>query len=165
MTKKYQITWYWCQNIRENMVEKRVKKFGQGTPPIPFRAVAKRKFFFTGGLPYVSFFHRLSWPQLGFIWLRTASAGAIWRLPWCAKHTLPQRSCPGCSIALVRVIQFLSRCLRSNAGRSQRRSALKCHIKYRGRFPTKSVLMFHTRNVMEFLKRWRRRSQERFHIR
>ena len=29
MTKKYHITWYWCQNIRENMVEKRVKKFGQ----------------------------------------------------------------------------------------------------------------------------------------
>ena len=33
MTKKYQITWYWCQNIRENMVEKRVNKFGQGPPP------------------------------------------------------------------------------------------------------------------------------------
>ena len=29
MTKKYHITWYWCQNIRESMVEKRVKKFGQ----------------------------------------------------------------------------------------------------------------------------------------
>ena len=33
MTKKYHITWYWCQNIRDNMVEKRVKKFGQGPPP------------------------------------------------------------------------------------------------------------------------------------
>ena len=27
------ITWYWCQNIRDNMVEKRVNKFGQGSPP------------------------------------------------------------------------------------------------------------------------------------
>ena len=34
MTKKYHITWYWCQNIRDNMVEKRVKKFGQGPPPL-----------------------------------------------------------------------------------------------------------------------------------
>ena len=33
MTKKYHITWYWCQNIRDNMVEKRVKRFGQGPPP------------------------------------------------------------------------------------------------------------------------------------
>ena len=30
MTKEYHITWYWCRNIRENMVEKRVKLFGQG---------------------------------------------------------------------------------------------------------------------------------------
>ena len=34
MTKKYHITWYWCQNIRDNMVGKRVKKFGQGPPPL-----------------------------------------------------------------------------------------------------------------------------------
>ena len=28
MTKKYHITWYWCQNIRDSyMVEKRAKKF------------------------------------------------------------------------------------------------------------------------------------------
>ena len=46
MTKKYQITWYWCQNIRGNMVEKRVKKFGQGSPPPPFRAMPERKHFF-----------------------------------------------------------------------------------------------------------------------
>ena len=53
MTKKYQITWYWCQNIRENMVEKRVKKFGQGSPPPPFSGNAQKKtFFFSGGLPY-----------------------------------------------------------------------------------------------------------------
>ena len=35
MTKKYHITWYWCQNIKDNMVEKRVKRFGQGPPPPP----------------------------------------------------------------------------------------------------------------------------------
>ena len=34
MTKKYHIAWYWCQNIRDNMVEKRVKRFGQGPPPL-----------------------------------------------------------------------------------------------------------------------------------
>ena len=45
MTKKYHITWYWCQNIRNNMVEKRVKKFGQGPPPPPFRAMPERNRF------------------------------------------------------------------------------------------------------------------------
>ena len=34
------------------MVEKRVKKFGQGSPPPPFRAMPKRKhFFFQEGFP------------------------------------------------------------------------------------------------------------------
>ena len=43
MTKKYQITWYLCQNIRENMVEKRVKKIRAGVSPPPFRAMPERK--------------------------------------------------------------------------------------------------------------------------
>ena len=33
-------------NIRDNMVEKRVKQFGQGSPP-PFRAMPERKHFFS----------------------------------------------------------------------------------------------------------------------
>ena len=34
------------------MVEKRVKKFGQGSPPPPFSGNAQKKtFFFSGGLP------------------------------------------------------------------------------------------------------------------
>ena len=36
------------------MVEKRVKKFGQGSPPPPFRAMPERKHFFSGGLPLYS---------------------------------------------------------------------------------------------------------------
>ena len=34
MTKKYHLTWYWCQNLRDSMVEKRVKKFGQAPTPL-----------------------------------------------------------------------------------------------------------------------------------
>ena len=53
MTKKYHITWYWCQNIRDNMVEKRVKKLGQGPPP--FRAMPERnRFFLWEVFPYPS---------------------------------------------------------------------------------------------------------------
>ena len=48
MTKKYHITWYWCQNIRDNMVEKRVKKFGQGPPPPLFGQCPKEIDFFYG---------------------------------------------------------------------------------------------------------------------
>ena len=48
MTKKYHITWYWCQNIRDNMVEKRVKKFGQGPPPPLFGQCPKEINFFSG---------------------------------------------------------------------------------------------------------------------
>ena len=33
------------------MVEKRVKKFGQGSPPTPFWAMPERKHFFSGLLP------------------------------------------------------------------------------------------------------------------
>ena len=40
-----------CQNIRENMVEKRVKKFGQGSPLPLFGQCPKENIFFTGGLP------------------------------------------------------------------------------------------------------------------
>ena len=42
---KDHITWYWCRNIRDNMVEKRVKKSGQGSPPLPFRAMPERNRF------------------------------------------------------------------------------------------------------------------------
>ena len=56
MTKKYHITWYWCQNMRDNMVEKRVKKIGLGSPlglPPPFSGNARKKIFFlAGGLPF-----------------------------------------------------------------------------------------------------------------
>ena len=39
-------------NIRDNMVEKRVKQFGQGPPPPPFRAMPERNpFFVMGGVP------------------------------------------------------------------------------------------------------------------
>ena len=54
MTKKYHITWYWCQNIRDNMVEKQGQKIRAGVslPPPPFRAMPKRKhFFFQEGFP------------------------------------------------------------------------------------------------------------------
>ena len=46
MTKKYHITWYWCQNIRENMVEKKGKKIRAGVPPPLFQAMPERKHFF-----------------------------------------------------------------------------------------------------------------------
>ena len=49
MTKKYQITWYWCQNIRENIVEKRVKISGRGLTPPPFSGNARKKTFFLSG--------------------------------------------------------------------------------------------------------------------
>ena len=45
INKKYHLTWYWCQNIRDNMVEKRIKKFGQG-PPL-FRHCPKEINFFS----------------------------------------------------------------------------------------------------------------------
>ena len=45
INKKYHLTWYWCQNIRDNMVEKRIKKFGQGLPP--FQAMPERNRFFS----------------------------------------------------------------------------------------------------------------------
>ena len=44
MTKKYHIIWYWCQNIRDIMVEKRVKKLGQGPPPFSGNALKKSIF-------------------------------------------------------------------------------------------------------------------------
>ena len=46
MTKTYHITWYWCQNIRDSMVEKRVNKFGQGPPPPLFGQCPKEIDFF-----------------------------------------------------------------------------------------------------------------------
>ena len=40
------------------MVEKRVKKFGQGSPPPLFRAMPERKrFFFHDGFPYADSVH------------------------------------------------------------------------------------------------------------
>ena len=45
MTKKYHITWYWCQDKRDSYIaEKMAKKFGQGSSP-PFRAMPERNFF------------------------------------------------------------------------------------------------------------------------
>ena len=38
------------------MVEKRVKKFGQGSPPPPFRAMPERKLFLKEGFPYFESF-------------------------------------------------------------------------------------------------------------
>ena len=52
MTKKYHLTWYWCQNIRDSMVEKRVKKLRQGSPHPPFFGQCpKEKNFLSGGAP------------------------------------------------------------------------------------------------------------------
>ena len=68
---KYQITWYWYQNIRENMVEKRIKQFGQGSPPPFFCAMPERKHFFSGLLPLF---------VKGHILLCTVG-GRLW---WCA---------------------------------------------------------------------------------
>ena len=48
MTKKYHITWYWCQNIRDNMVEKKGQKIRAGVPPPPFSGNARKKTFFSG---------------------------------------------------------------------------------------------------------------------
>ena len=42
MTNKYHITWYWCQNKRDNIVGKKSKKFGQGPPPILFGQCPKK---------------------------------------------------------------------------------------------------------------------------
>ena len=52
MTKKYHITWFWCQNIRDNMVEKRVNRFRQGSPPPLFGNARKKTFFSQEGFPY-----------------------------------------------------------------------------------------------------------------
>ena len=51
MTKKYHMTtWYWCQDIRD-MVEKRTKKIGQGSPPL-FGQCPKKTFFFREVFPF-----------------------------------------------------------------------------------------------------------------
>ena len=52
MTKKYHLTWYWCRNIRDNMVEKRSKKFGQGSPPPLSDNARKKSNFFCEVFPY-----------------------------------------------------------------------------------------------------------------
>ena len=54
MTKKYHITWYWCQNIRDNMVEKQGQKIWAGVSPLPplFGQCPKENiFFFREGFP------------------------------------------------------------------------------------------------------------------
>ena len=53
MTKKYHITWYWCQNIRDNIVGKKGStNSGRGLPLPPFSGNARKKtFFLSGGLP------------------------------------------------------------------------------------------------------------------
>ena len=46
MTKKYHITWYWCQNIRDNMVKKKGQQIRAGVSPPPhFWAIPERKHF------------------------------------------------------------------------------------------------------------------------
>ena len=48
MTKKYHITWYWCQNIRDTMAGGRKgKNIRAGVSPPPFRAMPERKHFFS----------------------------------------------------------------------------------------------------------------------
>ena len=50
---KYHITWYWCQNIRDNIVGKKSKKWRARTSPHPFRAMPERnRFFFCEVFPY-----------------------------------------------------------------------------------------------------------------
>ena len=47
VTKKYYITLYWCQNVRDSMVEKKGQKIRAGPSP-PFLGNARKKTFFCG---------------------------------------------------------------------------------------------------------------------
>ena len=50
INKKYHLTWYGCQNIRDNMVEKRIKKIRAGVSP-PLFGQCPKEIFFMGGAP------------------------------------------------------------------------------------------------------------------
>ena len=60
MTKKYHMSWYWCQNIRDNMVEKG-KNSGKALPPPHFRAMPERKRFFIRGVPLIPLYFYTPW--------------------------------------------------------------------------------------------------------
>ena len=79
MTKKYHITWYWCQNIRDNMVEKRVKKFGQGPPP-PFSGNARKKTFFLSEMLPLSRWHQINNNMIRFRIGKKIANGAFGQL-------------------------------------------------------------------------------------
>ena len=49
-TKKYHITWYWCQNIKGQHGGKKGQKI-RARPPPPFRAMPERNWFFMWCLP------------------------------------------------------------------------------------------------------------------
>ena len=77
MTNKYHITWYWCQNMRDNMVEKRVKKFGHGSPP-PFSGNARKKSFFfrRASLSHTPWYCSYKW--FGTNWLKSRPLDIWW---------------------------------------------------------------------------------------
>ena len=91
MTKKYHITWYWCQNIKDNMVEKRVKKFGHGSPP-PFSGNARKKSFFfrRASLSHIYCYGRLEpWSSYS-----NFSSNSFTYLPWTLGWVVNVKSWP-----------------------------------------------------------------------
>ena len=103
MTKKYHITWYWCQNIRENMVEKRVKKFGQGSPPPPlFGQCPKENIFFFRRASHI---HKY-WSS----WAWSCKTKPVEKIPFCfgkpSQHRIQWRE-PGAKVSFGSLWQRL----------------------------------------------------------
>ena len=65
MTKKYHITWYWCQNIRENMVEKKGQKIRAGVSPPPLLGQSPKEniFFFVRASLIIIHLHGQNYPH------------------------------------------------------------------------------------------------------
>ena len=94
MTKKYHITWYWCQNIRDSyMVKKGKKNTGRGLPS-PFWAMSERKHFFLQELrrcslrvtpveylqPWGEFFVWITLPE-AMSEMQSGGTGGQWSIP------------------------------------------------------------------------------------
>ena len=91
-TKKYHITRHWCQNIRDNMVEKG-KNSGKALPPPHFRAMPERKRFFIRGVPLIPLYFYTPWDSRSSTksWLLSLTAKWSAELPGkkVHKHVAP----------------------------------------------------------------------------